>query len=246
MRCAIHHSAMLQSHALFHMFGDDNSMVLQGDSETVNGSSNMGGPAGLKISGFMLILVFFGKWELINNDLTSLTSVPVVNIISAEIKLLVIMLFLKRHEILTSVKLQGFSPLIHKVKISLKGWELFRGFCFFVNFDGIFKIRIFPLKLCTTVLNKVLLVALEALYICQAAAGLVSADKVCACVCWGHGCVSQNSEICLSCPNSSVTLQDRPQFEHPLLVSSEKYDCLFLNEEAQVLFHCIKMKPNQP
>lgn len=163
MRCAIHHSAMLQSHALFHMFGDDNSMVLQGDSETVNGSSNMGGPAGLKISGFMLILVFFGKWELINNDLTSLTSVPVVNIISAEIKLLVIMLFLKRHEILTSVKLQGFSPLIHKVKISLKGWELFRGFCFFVNFDGIFKIRIFPLKLCTTVLNKVLLVALEAL-----------------------------------------------------------------------------------
>lgn len=55
--------------------------------------------------------------------------------------------------------------------------------------------------------------------------------------------MSQNSEICLSCPNSSVTLQDRPQFEHPLLVSSEKYDCLFLNEEAQVLFHCIKMKP---
>lgn len=31
-----------------------------------------------------------------------------------------------------------------------------------------------------------------------------------------------------------------------LLVSSEKYDCLLLNEEAQVLFHCIKMKPKPP
>lgn len=48
------------------------------------------------------------------------------------------MLLLKRHEILTSVKLEDFSPLIHKVKSSLKGWELFRGFCFFVCFDGIF------------------------------------------------------------------------------------------------------------
>lgn len=60
------------------------------------------------------------------------------------------------------------------------------------------------------------------------------------------GVMLQDSEICLSYPNSSVTLQDRPEFEHPLLVSSEKYDCLFLNEEAQVLFHHIKMKPKPP
>lgn len=50
MKCAIHHSAILHSYALFHMFGDDASMVLQGDSVTVNGSSNVGGPPGLKIS----------------------------------------------------------------------------------------------------------------------------------------------------------------------------------------------------
>lgn len=88
---------------------------------------------------------------------------PAVNIISAEIKLLVIMLLLMRHKILTLVKLEGFSPLIHEVKSSLKGWELFRGFYFFVPFDEIFKIWIFPLKISITVLNKVLLVALEAL-----------------------------------------------------------------------------------
>lgn len=55
--------------------------------------------------------------------------------------------------------------------------------------------------------------------------------------------MSQNSGICLSYPNISVTLQDRPEFEYPLLDPSEKYDWLFLNEEAQVLFHCIKVKP---
>lgn len=62
----------------------------------------------------MLIRVFFEKWESISSDLTSLTSDHVVNIISAEIKLLVIILLLKRHEILTLVKLEGFSPLIQE------------------------------------------------------------------------------------------------------------------------------------
>lgn len=63
-------------------------------------------------SGFVLIRVFFEEWDSINSDLTSLTLDPVVNIPFAEIKLLVVMLLLKRHKILTSVKLEGFSPLI--------------------------------------------------------------------------------------------------------------------------------------
>lgn len=54
MRCAIHHSVMLHSYALFHMFEDDDSMVLQGDSVTVNVSSNVESPPGLKISGLWI------------------------------------------------------------------------------------------------------------------------------------------------------------------------------------------------
>lgn len=56
MRYAVHRNVMLllRGCALFYMPQDDCSAVLQGGSMTISGSSNMGGPPGLKISGLRI------------------------------------------------------------------------------------------------------------------------------------------------------------------------------------------------
>lgn len=148
-------------YAIFHMLENDSSAVPQGGSGTVSGSSDMGGPPGSGSRDFWTWDSFSfqslskKRVKSISSDWTSLTSYPVLNVITAENKLLLTMLLLKRPEILTVLKTGVFAIVSLRLRVHLKAY-----FILFLSWMSC----ILPLKLhTTTVLNKVLLAVLEPL-----------------------------------------------------------------------------------
>lgn len=58
---------LLCRYAFFHMLEDDRATVLQGGSVTVSGSSNVGGPPRLKVSG-LTIHVYLSLFQRVGID----------------------------------------------------------------------------------------------------------------------------------------------------------------------------------